>query len=174
VVLFVPAAVQPSAAIVVGEAPSPNWRGDPCVLLASRPFRRTAQLVFPGMGEVDAWAEWFRVLDRCNVIGRVLCRSMVWTPGVRLEAERGAREIVERAQGRRLYLIGRRTAEAFGIPADFGDDVDGVVVLPSPNGEGKDETLRRKMEKIGPPALVNYGNCGSLLRCRKTSTTVEA
>jgi len=164
VVLFVPAAVQPAAAIVVGEAPSPNWRGDPCSLLASRPFRRTAQLVFPGLGEGDAWAEWLRVLDRCHVLGRVLCRSMAWSPGVRLEAERGAREIVERANGRRLYLLGRRTAEAFGATADFGEDVDGVVVLPSPNGSDEEavkvETLRRKLEKIGPPGLAIIGNHG--------------
>jgi hypothetical protein len=134
-ILWAEARVQPARFVVLGEAPSPRWTGDRSALLASRPFRRIAELIYPREPDREvAWARYLAETDRANVLQRVQ-PSGPWRPAVQEVAWANAAEVRRHAGNRRIFAVGRRAAWALGCSDGEWGTIDGsVVLLPHPSG----------------------------------------
>lgn len=127
--------VQPARVLVVGECPSPRWAGDTRMLLASPPFRRIAQLIYVDDHD-SSWKRYLTEADRMNVLQRVT--SARWNADATTEAATWGRQILQLAEKRTVYAVGRRAAVALGAgDAEWGDRVGSVVALPHPSGRNR-------------------------------------
>jgi len=117
--------------ILIGQAPGRN--GDPSRPLEGRNGRRLAKLA--GIAE----DEYLEITDRMNLLDRWPGKKGKGDEWPVAEAEASANEMLPNLSGRRVLLVGRNVAKAFG----FGDlpwlewrKLEGmeVAVIPHPSG----------------------------------------
>lgn len=117
--------------LIVGEAPNRSGRGGP---IAGRCGEKLAS--YAGLS-LD---EFLRTFDRVNVLTKY--PGPAPSNGAAFPSKRARQRATDLRRrffrGRRVVLLGRRAASAFGVKADYFDQVNvfgaEVVVVPHPSG----------------------------------------